>query len=323
MCNVAVLCGGDSLEAEVSRVTGRCVAEALGETYGQVHLLELDDQISYKLKELSIDVVFPALHGSIGENGAFQGFMELLGIPYVGSGLLASGLAMDKVMAKILFASVGLPLAKQIVLTADTVKEDALEETIDQLGPSVVIKPASQGSALGVFYASSMSELARALNEAFSFDEKLLVEERIFGKEVTVGILEGHEDPVLPVIEIVTPEGEWYDYEHRYTEGLSEHIIPARLTEEQIAKAKSVALRAHRVLGCRDLSRADFVVPEKGEPILLEVNTLPGMTPTSLYPDGAQAAGFSFPSLLAHLVQRALARGKLPKKGRAVANIRS
>ena len=319
MCNVAVVCGGSSLEAEVSRVTGRCVANGLRETFSLVHQIELDDEIVQKLKELNIDVVFPALHGSVGENGAFQGLLELVGIPYVGSGLLACGLAMDKTMAKELFFRAKLPLAKQVVLQKTETDEQKLQEVIEELGADLVIKPASQGSALGVFFASSFEQLQEAVNKAFSYDAKLLIEERIEGKEVTVGILEGAAEEVLPVIEIVTPKGEWYDYEHRYTEGMSEHIIPARLSKDQLSKAKSVALQAHRLLGCRDLSRADFVVPDEGEPVLLEVNTLPGMTPTSLYPDAASAAGFSFSSLLAHLVKRALRRGKLAMKGNDIA----
>ena len=319
MCNVAVVCGGSSLEAEVSRVTGSCVANGLRETFSIVHQIELDDEIVQKLKQLNIDVVFPALHGSVGENGSFQVLLELVGIPYVGSSLLACGLAMDKAMAKELFFRAKLPLAKQVVLQKTEVDEQKLQRVIKDLGADLVIKPASQGSALGVFFASSFEQLQKAVTKAFSYDTKLLIEERIDGREVTVGILEGVEKEVLPVVEIVTPKGEWYDYEHRYTEGLSEHIIPARLTNEQLSKAKLVAQQAHQLLGCRDLSRADFVVPKEGEPILLEVNTLPGMTPTSLYPDAASAAGFSFPSLLAHLVKRALGRGKLAKEGSDIA----
>jgi D-alanine-D-alanine ligase len=173
-----------------------------------------------------------------------------------------------------------------------------------------VIKPARQGSAIGVRFASHPAATEEALAAALALDERALVEQRIRGREITVAILERPEPEALPVIEIRTPAGSWYDYEHRYTAGLSEHVVPAPLPPPQYARTQEVALLAHRALGCRDLSRVDLVVPDRREPVLLEVNTLPGMTPTSLYPDAARAAGISFEALVAYLVERAAERGR-------------
>ena len=159
-----------------------------------------------------------------------------------------------------------------------------------------VVKPATQGSALGVTLVANDNQLHEALEKAFALDEQVLIEQRIDGKEITVGVIDTDDGAkALPVIEITTPEDSWYDYEHRYTKGLSEHVMPADLTQAQTLRLQQIAIEAHESLGCRDLSRADFVVAGDDEEYLLEVNTLPGMTPTSLYPDGARGYGLSFP----------------------------
>jgi len=308
--SVAVVCGGPAAEAEVSRVSGRGVADALLATYENVVILELDEAITERLKGEHIDVVFPILHGPPGEDGTFQGLLEIVGIPYVGCGVLASACAMDKIVAKQIFRANGLPVAKDIVVKRSEGASKAAGRILDLLGPDVVVKPSSQGSALGVLFAKDAPDLEGALENAFSYDERVLVEERVGGREITVAILEREGIEALPVIEVRTPPGSWYDYEHRYTPGLSEHIIPAPLPEEQYRRTQEVAKLAHESLCCRDLSRVDFVVPEGGEPIVLEVNTLPGMTPTSLYPDAARAAGLSFEALVAYLIERALSRSK-------------
>jgi D-alanine-D-alanine ligase len=305
---IAVVCGGISAEAAVSRVSGHGVAEALKATYKNVVLFELDTNIGQALKDAKVDVVFPVLHGPPGEDGTFQGFLEILGLPYVGSGVRASACAMDKIIAKHLFRNAGLPVAREIVVHKDPGKSAAAKKVIEVLGISVVVKPSRQGSAIGVRFPKDQVQLEAALEEAFSYDADVLVEERILGREITVGILERNAVKALPVIEVCTPAGSWYDFEHRYTPGLSEHIVPARLPKLQYARTQELAQLAHMALGCRDLSRVDFVVPEQGEPIVLEVNTMPGMTPTSLYPDAAKAAGLSFESLVSILIQRALSR---------------
>jgi D-alanine-D-alanine ligase len=292
----------------VSRSSGRCVEEALRVSYRNVIVLDLERTIGQRLHEARVDVVFPVLHGPPGEDGTFQGFLETIGLPYVGSGVRASAVAMDKILAKHLFRQSGLRVPKDVVVHRDEGMSVAIRRVLEGLGESVVVKPSSQGSAVGVVLCSSRGDLEQALQAAFVYDDRALVEEKIEGGEVTAGVLERDGLEVLPVIEVRTPRGSWYDYEHRYTKGLSEHIIPAPLEAAQYNRVEDMASSAHRVLECRDLSRADFVVPESGEPVLLEVNTLPGLTPTSLYPDAARAAGLSFEALVTHLVERARSR---------------
>jgi D-alanine-D-alanine ligase len=305
---IAVVYGGRSAEAEVSRVSGRGVASALKATFVHVVEIELDRNVGIRLQEESIDVVFPVLHGPPGEDGTFQGFLEILELPYVGSGVRASACAMDKVLSKDLFKAAGLPVAPDMVLYHQLDKTEAAKRVINILGTDVVIKPVSQGSAIGVHFASTRSGIEEAIQDAFLYGDRVLVETRIKGKEITAGVLEREGIEALPVIEVRTPRDSWYDFKHRYTPGLSEHIVPAPLPEAQYKKTQEIAILAHQALGCRDLSRADFVVPDEGDPILLEVNTLPGMTPTSLFPDAAKAAGISFETLAAHLIDRAFGR---------------
>jgi D-alanine-D-alanine ligase len=289
---VAVVCGGPAAEREVSLTSGREVANALGAAFPDVTVHEPDLHLAEELLRGSIDVVFPALHGPLGEDGSIQGMLEVAGVPYVGSGVAASACAMDKVVV-------------------DRVRADGAAALVRAALPGrVAVKPATQGSAVGVAFAETDDQLAAALDDAFRFDERVLVEEFVVGAEITVGILESPEPQAFPVIDIRTPGDSWYDFEHRYTAGLSEHVIPAPLPADVYASVQDLAVRAHVTLGCRDLSRVDFVVEPGGRIVLLEVNTLPGMTPTSLYPDGAQAAGISFPELVEQLVRRALERGR-------------
>ena len=303
---IAVVCGGSSREDKVSRVSGNGVAEALKETYRNVIVMELDNSLPRKLIEVKIDVVFPVLHGPLGEDGTFQGFLEILGIPYVGSGVLASAAAMNKVVAKSIFREFGLPTPLDVVVEKSQII--SVDEIVKKVGNDVVIKPAEEGSAFGVKFCRGEKEIYNGVRKVFEYGDIILIEQRIEGKEITVAILERNGVEALPVIEIRTPEGSWYDYEHRYTPGLSEHIIPAPLPEDVYKKVQRLAIKAHRVLACRDLSRADFVVTDDGKPFILEVNTIPGMTPTSLYPDAARAAGISFGELVAHFVEQALKR---------------
>ena len=287
-------------------MSGRGVADALRSTYSNVVLFELDTKIDQALRKNRVNIVFPVLHGPPGEDGTFQGLLEILGLPYVGSAVHASACAMDKILAKHLFRDAGLPVARDTIVHRGA--SSAAKQIWEAFGSQVVVKPSRQGSALGVRFPSDLSELEAALNEAFSYDERVLVEERIQGKEITAGILERNGIEALPIIEVRTPAGSWYDFEHRYTAGLSEHIIPAPLPPTQYDRTQELAKRAHTTLGCRDLSRVDFVVPENGDPVILEVNTLPGMTPTSLYPDAARASGLSFEALVAFLIERAWSR---------------
>lgn len=306
---LAVVCGGPSPEAEVSRASSRQVVGAL---VGVGHIVELFEYGSGVLQELmrfAPDAVFPIMHGGPGEDGTFQGALELLGVPYVGSGVMASSLAMHKPLAKLVFRDAGLR-----VIDGVSVKEGrpSGEDIIRTLGNELVAKPASDGSGLGVAFCSSLADLNSQIAEARKINRELVVERRIVGIEVTVGVLDvASGSHAFTPIEVATPEGSWYDFEHRYTPGLSEHIIPARLPDEVLYELKSTALRAHQALGCRDLSRSDFIVDREGGVFLLEINSLPGMTATSLYPDGAAEAGISFPELLDHFACRAVARGRV------------
>ncbi len=301
---VAVLMGGVSAEREVSLNTGAQVAEALSAAgHDPVQVDSGAEGFMADLVEASPDVVFVCLHGRYGEDGTVQGLLELLGLPYVGSGVLASALAMDKVMSKHFFGHAGIATPAYVHLRAgDPVDQDAITAV---LGTKTVVKPANEGSAIGVTIAHDPSELPAAIAAAFRRDDSVLVERFIAGVEVTVGVLGNAELLALPVLEIV-PEHEFYDYESKYVPGMSRHIIPARVSEKARAECERLSLEAHRTLGCRGMSRADLIVAEDGTVYLLEVNTIPGMTRTSLLPDAARAAGIEFPELCDRLVDLAL-----------------
>ena len=305
---IAVINGGNSAEADVSRSSAKGVIKALEANFSKVLSVELERSIATTLSAFDPDVVFPILHGPPGEDGTLQGFLEIMGYRYVGSNVHSSALAMDKIAAKQVFRDNKLPVADQCVVYSNTPVAENLDYITARLGESVVVKPASQGSAIGVTLIEEVDELSSALVNASAYDPRLLVEKRIYGREITVGVLDTAEgSEAFPVIEIKTPSGSWYDFDHRYTEGWSHHIMPAELTPKITLELQRIAVSAHQSLGCRDLSRADFVVSDD-EIVLLEVNTLPGMTPTSLYPDGAKGFGLEFSALCKHLVGRAANR---------------
>ena len=305
---IAVICGGTSAEADVSRSSAKGVVIALHENFDQIESIELNRELAQRLEAFKPDVVFPVLHGPPGEDGTLQGFLEILGYRYVGSDVHSSAFAMDKIISKSVFQAAGLPLAGQCVVNRNDGLAAAVASVSDALGEYVVVKPACQGSAIGVTLVDNKAALGQGIEKAFSYDERLLVEERIDGREITVGVIDTDKGTqAFPVIEVTTPADSWYDFDHRYEPGWSEHIMPAELSPGLTAKLQDIAVRAHQALGCRDLSRADFVVA--GDDVyLLEVNTLPGMTPTSLYPDGASGFGLDFPALVQHLVNRAANR---------------
>jgi len=316
---IAVLGGGPSAEAEVSRSSAAGVAAALAKINSyRVVSVELDEQAAQTLIDLNPDVVFPALHGPPGEDGTVQGLLEMLGLAYVGSEVQPSAFAMDKAVAKALFRRAELPVAADCVFRANrSIADQGAKKFAAEIeltfGSKVVIKPMQQGSALGVTPLPDGGDLVAALRDAFALGDQVLVEPFVVGREITVGVLDLHNQAPLahPVIEILTPDNEWYDYTNRYAKGASSHIVPAKLDEDVARELQRIALNAHQALGLRDLSRADFILPDQGTPVLLEVNTLPGMTPTSLYPDGAKALGLDFPALLSALVESASARRSL------------
>ena len=295
----------------MSRSSAAGVTKALQATYQHVQQFELDGALTQALQKYRADVVFPVLHGPPGEDGTVQGYLEILGVPYVGSGVHASAAAMDKSLAKAIFQRAGLPLCADIVFASDTPVADACRKTLATLGDRVVVKPLRQGSAIGVTPVMNGGDLTQPLQTAFALGDGVMVEAFVMGTEVTVGVIDlhGQSAQAFPTIEVRTPSGTWYDYTHRYTVGESEHVIPAGVSVTCRERLQEIALTAHAALGCADLSRADFIVTDAQDIVLLEVNTLPGMTPTSLYPDGARAAGYTFEALVDALVTSALERG--------------
>ena len=303
--SIAVLMGGTSAEREVSLNTGDQVARALeakGHTATRIDTAEIAfiDQV----RSGAFDVAFICLHGRFGEDGTMQGLLEIIGLPYVGSGVLASALAMDKVASKHVFAAEGLAMPASVILRT---MPESTGPIVAELGGKLVVKPAREGSSVGMSIVHDPGELVPALELAFRHDAVVIVERFIAGVEVTVGVIGNDELVALPTLEIV-PEHEFYDYDSKYVPGMSTHIIPARVSEAAREECARVAIAAHRALGCRGMSRADTIVTADGEVLLLEVNTIPGMTATSLLPDAARAAGIEFPELCDRLVTLALER---------------
>jgi len=299
---VAVLMGGDSAEREISLSTGRQVLDALNpEKYDArpVDARGLGQNLT-ALLEPRPDVVFIALHGPHGEDGAVQGLLDWLGLPYTGSGVLASALAMDKALSKKLFRAEGIPAPWSVVVTSDEPENTNLAS----LAPPLVVKPNRQGSSLGMTIVHETRHIREAIRLALEYDNQVLVEEFIEGTEITVSVLGNSHPFALPVLEII-PKAEFYDYASKYEVGGSRHIIPARISQSASRKALDYARRAHVLLGCRGMSRTDFIV-RGDEPVVLEINTIPGMTPTSLLPDAARAEGISFPELISRLISSAL-----------------
>ncbi len=306
--NVAVVRGGPSVEAEVSRVSARAVAAALRDAH-TVTLLELNEELPEALHRLAPDCVFPVCHGALGEDGSLQGLLEVLRLPYVGSGVLGSALAMHKGVARVHFAAAALPVALGRIATRAT---DAAQ-LVDALGRRLVVKPVAGGSALGVtrlVLDVDLAPLQAALGAALAHGDSVLVEQFMHGDEITCGVLDLDAPCALPPTRIEASHADFYDYESRYAPGQSVHVCPAPYPAALLAEIQRVAVAAHVALGCRDLSRVDFVcAPETGSLTLLEVNTMPGFTPTSLYPEAAAIAGISFVQLCDQLVRAAHARG--------------
>ena len=302
---IGVLMGGLSSEREVSLKSGQNVYEALRRRGYRAHAIVLDhpDQIVPALGE--IDIAFLCLHGGIGEDGTLQALLDVLGVPYVGSGVLACALAMNKLQAKRIFVSQKLPTAPWVEYAGELWPEWQ-ERVATEIGFPCVVKPVREGSSIGVHIVHTAEELIPACQATQSEFGEFFVEQFIPGKEITAGILRlDGEDRALPLIEL-RPHREFYDYIAKYTPGECEFIIPAELDAQTTARVQQLALQAHKVLGCFGFSRVDLRVTPQNEPYLLEVNTLPGMTNTSDLPKAAAAMGIEFDDLVERMLLTAV-----------------
>jgi len=326
--HIAVLMGGVSMEHEISMATGVKIADTLDGgkyrvtpvkiskdgrwTFSDGPMLSVFDAVA-ELRLREVDCVFIALHGPSGEDGRLQGMLDILNIPYTSSGCAASALAMDKLRCKSVVAGGGIRVAGHVIVTYEEWAEDpegVLDTVDDRIGYPCVVKPVCQGSSVGMTIPKMRQALKEGLPQALALDGMALVEEFIEGREVTCGVLDvdpAGQPKALPVTEIRPLSSSFFDYHAKYTPGASEEITPADLPDEVTSEIQSVAEWAHELVGCRIWSRHDMIVsPEEG-PVWIEVNTIPGMTPTSLYPQAAAAAGIPFAQLMDLFVEAALA----------------
>lgn len=305
---IAVLYGGISAEREVSLSSGNGIIKALQDNNHDVIAIDFHPNKINEIIALDVDLVFLGLHGKYGEDGRIQGLLDIIGVPYVGSGVAASALAMDKEKSKQIFSNHHIPVSKSKAYTValETNSTDIANDIKKHFSTPFVIKPNREGSTLGLTIIHDLNDIQLAIVKALETDNVILVEDFVKGTELTVSVLGpfGNEK-ALPIIEII-PTGDIYDYESKYSTGGSEHIIPARINDELTEQIKTYAVQAHRALGCKTYSRVDFILNEMDIPIILEVNTLPGMTPTSLFPDAAKFVGMSYETMIEEFVQLSL-----------------
>lgn len=304
--HVAVVAGGISLEREISLRSGHRVANALQDAGHRVSSLDLDGALIDQLTEDRPDVVFLAVHGAAGEDGTVQSLLEVLELPYTGPDVLASSLAWNKPIAQGMYRRAGLAVPEGVTLSQQAFRElgaaAMLDRVADELGGSLWVKPATGGSSLGISYVDELEDLPKAVLGAFSYADAVLVEQHVDGTEVAVSVLDGTP---LPPVEIEAPDG-LYDFAARYTAGATTFHAPARLPDDVLDAAATTAVTAYDAVGARHVSRADLVVDEDGTPWVLEVDTCPGLTETSLLPLAAEAGGLSFTELCTRLVTVAL-----------------
>jgi len=297
---VGVLLGGPSAEREISLKSGRAISRALRESGVTVIEIGEHEEVREGIREHDIDLAFIALHGRFGEDGQVQEFLEGLNIPYTGSGVRASRQAMDKILSYQVFQSAGLINPEYRIIEPGDIL------STPPIPLPVVVKPAREGSSIGLSLVREPGEFMAAITIARRHDERIIVEKYIPGRELTISIL---EDKALPVIEII-PDNPFFDYEAKYVKGRSEFIVPADLPANVYRDAQRIGLTAHRSLGCYAYSRADILLGEDGGLYLLEVNSIPGFTATSLLPQAARAVGIDFPDLCLKLLDLAIIRGK-------------
>jgi D-alanine-D-alanine ligase len=308
---VAVLKGGRSLEREVSLRSGARVEDALERLGHEVVAIDVGPDLVERLRESRPEAAFVALHGRDGEDGTVQEILELLDVPYTGSGVSACIRCMDKVLAKHAMRDAGIPTPDFYAFNETAFKElgagGALPEIEERLEFPVVVKPASQGSALGIKFARTAGDVPAALVAAFSYDRKVLLERHVEGRDLAVSVVDLEDGPsALPVVEAVPQEEDFYDFEARYEIGRSEFVCPARLADETAAEAQRLALEVYRLLGCSGFARVDLMMSRDEALTVLEVNSIPGLTETSLLPQAAEAAGLQFDDFVARVVELAL-----------------
>ncbi|MDO8736380.1 MAG: D-alanine--D-alanine ligase [Thermoleophilia bacterium] len=305
---IAVLKGGRSLERNISLKSGARVEKALREKGYATEGIDVDESLVKQLKDLKPDAAFIAMHGRSGEDGTIQELLDILDIPYTGSDVLPSIRCMDKVLSKHIFVADGIPTPPFYAFNRDAFQELGAVDTMPiigkELGYPIVVKPAAQGSALGIRFAHTESELPAALISAFSFDNKVLLEKYVKGTELAVSIL-GKEPRALPIVE-VRPKTDFFDFESRYTMGKADYLVPAEIPEAAAAEVTELSLRVFKTLGCSGFGRVDIMMDESGGLQVLEINTIPGFTETSLLPMAAQAVGIGFNDLVEEILLCAL-----------------
>jgi D-alanine-D-alanine ligase len=306
---VAVLKGGRSLERQVSLRSGARVQDALERLGHDVVAIDAGTDLIERLRDAEPEVAFVAMHGRDGEDGTIQELLEILGIPYTGSGVLACVRAMDKVLAKHLMLEDGIPTPEFFAFNETAFRDlgarDALHAIEERLDFPIVVKPAGQGSALGIKFARAASDVPGALVSAFSYDDKVLLERHIPGRDLAVSILDGEP---LPIVEAVPQSDDFYDFESRYEIGRTAFVCPADLPDGATNRAHELALRTYGLLGCYGFARVDLMLDEGGELYVLEANPIPGLTETSLLPQAAEAADIGFDELVGRILELAVTR---------------
>ena len=291
---IAVLMGGPSSEAEISRRSRKNIFNALKNLgYINAELVEVDENIAKTLREKNIELVYNAMHGKFGEDGCIQGMLEVMGIPYTGCGVMASAVCMNKEFTKNVLKEAGIPLIKSVLVR----KDESYKEKIKGLKYPFMLKPVSEGSSLGMYKVNTPDEMEECFKKSLEYGQDVMVEEYLEGKSVTVGVLEDGEKMFATEILEFRTKTEWYDYEAKYTAGMTEFVLPAELSEEMTKKVKQIAIDAFNACACKGVSRVDFLVTED-MPYVLEINTSPGMTDLSDLPAQSKAMGIDYDTLV-------------------------
>ena len=311
---ILVLMGGWSEEREVSLRSGKAVLNALVKLGYEAEAYDLKNTAIQQITDYHPELVFLALHGKDGEDGTVQGLLEILGIPYTGSGVASSAIGINKVLTKKLLSYEGIPTSPFTIVNKNDfdVSGRDIRPIIDQIGLPMVIKAATQGSSIGTYIVHQVDDIIPAIESAFAYDNEVLVEKFIDGTEVTSSVLGNDITEVLPLIEI-TSANEFYDFESKYTPGMCNHIIPARVDPDIHEYVAELSQRVYKSLKCGGYARVDFIIDKNGNPFVLEINTIPGMTEMSLVPDAARAAGINFEQLVDKIVQLGLEKPLRPR----------